>query len=222
MLHWAVMRGKETVVLLHGIWMHPLVLGVLAKRLRQVGYTVLVPGYASVTRTPADNAAQIYSAIQSLSTDYLHVVAHSLGGIVALHLLSQHLSLPPGRLVTIGTPVQGSRVARTLKPLPLLGMAFGNSLVQGLGGEGVPTAIGREWGALIGTFPLGLGFPFLHGQPHDGAVRVSEAEHPAQTQRLYLPLSHTAMLFSEPAFRQIHHFLQYGHFSQPADPANVG
>jgi pimeloyl-ACP methyl ester carboxylesterase len=212
----------ETVVLLHGIWMRPLVLAVLARRLRQAGYGVSVPAYASVTRTPEQNAEHLYKLIQALSTDYLHLVAHSLGGIVALHLLSKYPDLPPGRLVTLGTPAQGSSVARTIRPLPLLGRAFGNSLTQGLSGESVPDAIGREWGAIIGTLPVGLGFPFLLGETNDGAVRVSEAEHPAQTERIQQRVSHTGMLFSPLTFSYIQSFLKTGHFSQPTVPASGG
>lgn len=213
------MAERSTVLLLHGIWMRPWVLRVLARRLRAVGYEVVIPAYASVTRTPAENAARLYGAIQGLSSDYLHVVGHSLGGIVALHLLSQYPQLPPGRLVTLGTPVRGSQVARTVRPLPLLGKAFGSSMEQGLAGAGVPTALGWEWGAIIGTLPVGLGFPFLRGQVHDGAVSVGEAEHPAQTARLYLRLSHTGLLFSATACAQIHQFLQTGQFSPPKQEA---
>lgn len=225
MLLWEVMplnHQRETVLLLHGIWMRPLMLWPLANRLRKAGYVVEVLGYASVTRTPAQNAERLYPFIQNLSTDCLHVVAHSLGGIVALHLLSKHPDLPPGRLVTLGTPAQGSLVARILKPLPLLGMAFGNSMEEGLSGQDIPAATGREWGAMIGTLPLGLGFPFLHGEPNDGAVRVCEAEHPAQTGRIYLRLSHTAMLFSSLAFGHILAFLRSGRFNPPVRPANAG
>lgn len=209
-------------MLLHGIWMRPWLLSPLAERLRTAGYQVNVPGYASVRLSPAQNADQLYRLIQHFSTDYLHIVAHSLGGIVALHLLGRHPDLPPGRLVTLGTPVQGSLAAHTLSRLPLLGLAFGNSMEQGLSGQDVPAGSGREWGAVIGTRPLGLGALFLRGELSDGAVRVCEAEHPAQTARIHLPLSHTGMLFSPLASRHIIGFLQNGNFSLPAVPANGG
>ncbi|WP_093065148.1 lipase family alpha/beta hydrolase [Thiothrix caldifontis] len=199
-------------MLLHGIWMRPLVLQTLARRLRQAGYLVKVPAYASVSLTPAQNAERLYWFIQRLSTDYLHLVAHSLGGIVALHLLSQHPELPPGRLVTLGTPIQGSKIARMIKPLPLLGLAFGNSMDAGLAGVNIPTNIGREWGAIIGTLPLGLGSPFLLGEPNDGAVSVAEAYHPAQTVRIQQRVSHTGMLFSPLTCSYIQHFLRTGQF----------
>jgi pimeloyl-ACP methyl ester carboxylesterase len=207
---------QETVVLLHGIWMRPLFLGLLARRLRKAGYDVLIPGYASVTRSPAENAGCLYDLLRHLPAERLHIVAHSLGGIVALHLLEKHPDLPVGRLVTLGSPVRGSFIARTIRPFPLLGLAFGKSLERGLSGKAVPTSIKREWGAVIGTLPIGLGVLFLIGKsPHDGVVQVSEAQHDAQTECIQMPVSHTEMLFSASVFRQVLYFLQTGHFSLP-------
>ena len=201
--------------------MRPWVLRVLAKRLRAAGYAVYVPAYASVTLTPAQNAERLYRLLTALPTDALHIVAHSLGGLVALHLLEKYPDLPPGRLVTLGTPAQGSKIARLVKPVPVLGMAFGNSMVAGLSGEGVPQTLGREWGAVIGTLPVGLGFPFLFGEASDGAVQVREAQHPAQTARIEQRVSHTGMLFSALTFTYIHHFLQTGQFNPSIMPVNA-
>ena len=200
--------------------MRPLALQVLARRLRRAGYTVHVPAYASVTLTPAQNAERLYALIKALPTERLHIVAHSLGGIVALHLLEKYPNLPMGRLVTLGTPAQGSKIARLIKPLPVLGKAFGKSMVAGLSGVDVPQRIGREWGAVIGTLSVGLGMPFLRGEANDGAVRVCEAEHPAQTARIQQRVSHTGMLFSPLTFSYILRFLQTGQFSPPPMPTN--
>jgi pimeloyl-ACP methyl ester carboxylesterase len=200
--------------------MRPLALRVLAGRLRRAGYAVSIPAYASVTLTPAQNAERLYAFIHTLSTERLHIVAHSLGGIVALHLLEKYPDLPMGRLVTLGTPAQGSTIARTVKPLPVLGRAFGNSMVQGLSGEGVPQRIVREWGAVIGTLPVGLGVLLLRGEANDGAVRVCEAEHSAQTARIQQRVSHTGMLFSPLTLRYVLRFLQTGQFSPPLASAN--
>ena len=200
--------------------MRPLVLQVLAGRLRRAGYMVHVPAYASVTLTPAQNAERLHLVIKDFPTERLHIVAHSLGGIVALHLLEKYPDLPMGRLVTLGTPAQGSKIARLIKPLPVLGRAFGKSMVAGLSGAGVPQHIGREWGAVIGTLSVGLGMPFLRGDANDGAVRVCEAEHLAQTARIQQHVSHTGMLFSPLTFTYILRFLQTGQFSPPLMPAN--
>ncbi|MEZ5480569.1 MAG: alpha/beta fold hydrolase, partial [Thiolinea sp.] len=105
---------SEAVVLLHGIWMRPLVMSSMARYLHQQGYRVFVPAYTSLRRSPAVNARHLLKRYQQdLSHfDAVHLVGHSLGGLVALHLLAHCPELPPGRLVTLGSPIQGSQVAR--------------------------------------------------------------------------------------------------------------
>ena len=43
-----------------------------------------------------------------------HVVAHSLGGLVACEAIASHADLPAGRVVLMGSPVRGSRTARAV------------------------------------------------------------------------------------------------------------
>ena len=44
----------------------------------------------------------------------VHVIAHSLGGVIALETFAAASDLPPGRIVLLGAPVQGSRAARAI------------------------------------------------------------------------------------------------------------
>ncbi len=52
--------------------------------------------------------------------DTLHLVGHSLGGLVILKLFERGggADLPPGRIVLLGPPLRGSRAARNLARLP--------------------------------------------------------------------------------------------------------
>ncbi|WGZ91001.1 MAG: alpha/beta fold hydrolase [Candidatus Thiocaldithrix dubininis] len=205
---------QASVLLLHGLWMTPFVMTRLGNSLSAAGYEVITPKYATVQASPAQNADTLYQELQGLTQPHLHIIGHSLGGLVGLHLLSRYPDLPPGKLITLGTPAQGSCIARLFQDTPVLNAAFGQSLAQGLSGEAIPSDIQRDWGAIIGTLAIGLGAPFLVGKgEHDGAVLISEAEHPAQTERLYLPVSHSAMLFSPRVSQAILQFLHTGHFT---------
>src|ERR1700730_14113201 len=77
--------------------------------------------YASVGAGVTDNAMALGNYLQTIETDTLHLVAHSMGGLVILKLFELSLAqgLPPGRIVLTGSPVRGSRSAQRLVRLPL-------------------------------------------------------------------------------------------------------
>src|SRR5687767_7128392 len=80
---------REAVVLVHGIWLARLSLVPLQQRLRRAGYETHILSYPSLRRTPAQNAARLRALLERLAAPAVHVVGHSLGGLVALHLLEE-------------------------------------------------------------------------------------------------------------------------------------
>ncbi len=79
---------NESILLLHGLWMRPFIMQWLARQLRQQGYSVYVPTYHSVSCTPRQNAQAVHAwlqqqAINTINGATLHVIAHSLGGIIS-------------------------------------------------------------------------------------------------------------------------------------------
>ncbi|MEZ5447910.1 MAG: hypothetical protein R3E89_02420 [Thiolinea sp.] len=179
-----------------------------------------MPAYTSLRRSPAVNARHLLKRYQQdLSHfDAVHLVGHSLGGLVALHLLAHCPELPPGRLVTLGSPIQGSQVARHIEHYwPLSSPLLGHSLEQGLSGQDVPLGCSREWGMIAGDKPVGIGWVTggFHGKANDGTVAVAETLTSAQTAHCILPVSHTGMLYSTAVFAAIAHFLRNGCFTDP-------
>ncbi|MGB0845827.1 MAG: esterase/lipase family protein [Thiolinea sp.] len=210
---------KEVVVLLHGIWMRPVVMSALGSFLRDQGYTVLQPGYASLRKTPVENAASLCQQLPALlaapaSANKFHFVCHSLGGLVALHLLQHCQELLSGRLVTLGTPVQGSMIAQRISHWPVVDSMLGESLENGLAGMELPDSLPCEWGAIAGNKALGVGSVLggFQGQGNDGTVTVSETRSELQNEHLTLPVNHTGLLFSRVVFEQVACFLQDGKF----------
>lgn len=193
-----------------------MMLQVLAYRLKQFGYTVHTPGYRSLTQTPDENAQQLAHYIRKHDFSQLHIVAHSLGGIVSLHLLSNYQPLPDGRLVTLGSPVTGSTVAQQLTTKSkLMVRLFGKSMERGLSGQHIPDSPKREWGVIAGNSPVGLGrFLVNFNEDNDGAVALTETLHPALNDRIVLHESHTGMLFSKEVAEQTLHFLESGQFKR--------
>src|SRR5215471_16679277 len=72
------------VILLHGVWMRALTLFSLARRLRSAGYSVDVFDYASVFGDVTRTCERLRTRMRDAGTDRVHLVGHSLGGIVAL------------------------------------------------------------------------------------------------------------------------------------------
>jgi pimeloyl-ACP methyl ester carboxylesterase len=200
------------VILVHGLWYGAWAMAPLADRLRRAGYVVRLFSYRPTRSAVAFHARQLAGFIQASHSSTLHFVGHSLGGLVIRQLMADSPSLPPGRAVLLGTPLQGSRTARRVVQLPggraLLG-AVADDLCRG----NISAIGGREVGMIAGCKAVGLGR--ILGKPRlpsDGTVDLRETGGPGLSARVVLPLSHTGMLFSGEAARQVVHFLQTGQF----------
>lgn len=207
----------EAVVLVHGLWMRGLVFFYMASLLRRQGYQVKQFSYRSYWRTPAENADLLAKSIEKIQAPVVHLVGHSLGGIVLLHLLDRQLHLKPGRVVLLGCPVKGSQVAAKIMRIPLFGaLLLGKSVHQGLLG-GAPKFSGqRKLGVICGDRPFGAGRLFVSADsPGDGTVFVRETKLDKTRDTIELNVTHTSMLFSVDVARQIGCFLGNGRFCKP-------
>src|SRR5690348_16158378 len=100
----------EHVILLHGVWMRGLTLFSLARRLRAAGFSVDVFDYASVFGDATLTCERLRQRMRDAEADRVHLVGHSLGGIVALEATRRMRNLPPGHIVCLGPPLNGSSV----------------------------------------------------------------------------------------------------------------
>src|SRR6266851_4483903 len=113
---------STVVVYVHGLWLTGIEGGLLRKRLaRDLGAETRAFSYASVTSSITANAQALGRYLSELRADTLHLVGHSLGGLVILKLFESGegaAQLPPGRIVLLGSPLNGSRAAQNLARLP--------------------------------------------------------------------------------------------------------
>ena len=203
---------QETVVLVHGLYMHGACMALLARRLARQGYRTRLFTYPSLRQPLADSTLALAAQVQSAETPVVHLVAHSMGGLLLRHLLAGAPALPPGRVVTLGTPHQGSCVARRLGAGRLRFM-LGHSLEQGLLGDLPSWRAGRELGSLAGMLNIGLGRLFgPMPAPADGTVTVAETCLTGMSDHICLPVSHLGMLLSPPVAAQVSAFLATGRF----------
>jgi pimeloyl-ACP methyl ester carboxylesterase len=206
--------------MVHGLWFGPWSLALLARRLRQAGFEPHSFRYRTTAADLEQHARTLRQFFGAVDGSPLHLVAHSLGGLVALKMLGLFPDLPAGRVVLLGSPLQGSVVARKSSRLPggrrLLGAAR-PVLESGF----AALAAEREIGMIAGSLALGLGLLLGGtGGRGDGTVAVDETRAEGLRDHLVLPVTHTGLLFSRAVARAVCHFLQNGRFD-PLSSAKI-
>ncbi len=204
---------RESVVLLHGLWLNRFAMSWLAHRLAAHGYAVHLFGYPSFARTLVTNAESLARFLGGLVEPTLHLVGHSLGGVTAIASLAARPDSRVRRVVLLGAPVRGSaagaQVATHRIGRRFLGRSAG--LWSMMPVEAAPPGI--EVGVIAGTRRLGLGaiFTRLSG-PNDGVVTVAETELPGARDSVTVRVGHSQMLVSPLVARQTEQFLRTGRF----------
>lgn len=205
-----------TVVLVHGLWTPAAVFLPHGRWLQGRGYRTLRFGYPSVRATLSQNAQALRRCIAAAGGAEIHLVGHSLGGLVILDMLRQEADPRLRRVVLLGTPCIDSHCARRLAGLrgmpALLGRSIGEWLARGPAAALAPPPAVAV-GVLAGTRSLGLGrvVPGLP-RPNDGVVSVAETRLPGAADFIALPVAHSEMLASRRCAEQIAAFLETGRF----------
>jgi len=203
----------EHIILLHGLWMRGFALGMLHRRLMEEGFRVHRFDYMSVAATQEHILARLHANIRHYAPGPVHLVGHSLGGLLALRACLEAQDLPPGRIVCLGSPLKGSAAARAFARLGRGGEVLlghnRNLLELGLEDWKGP----REVGMIAGCMPIGLGAMLspITGE-HDGTVAVDETRVTGLAAHCVVETSHTGLLFSAEVARLTASFLRQGSF----------
>lgn len=109
-------RGRELVFMTHGIASTRWLLWPLSRRLRQRGFATRLYGYPSVWWSNRSHGKKLAGVLRRLAPrfDRVHLVVHSMGGIVARCALEEPLPENFGRVVMIAPPNRGSHMATRL------------------------------------------------------------------------------------------------------------
>lgn len=204
---------EETVVLVHGLWMKGLELLPLAWSLRRAGYDVRFFRYP--TRHPlASSAARLAVQLGKLGPAPVHLLGHSLGGLLLCHLAAQGGLPENGRVLMLGTPLAPSHAARTLGRWRLGRWMLGPHTLKALLGERPPWPANRPLGLIAGERGTGLGVLVDRElpRPNDGTVCVDETLTQEVTHHLLVRHSHFGMLWARDVRGQVLHYLRTGSF----------
>ncbi len=210
---------QQKVILIHGLWMNGSEMKLLGRRLRRHGYQVDHFRYPTVRCDMSENSDALWQYLSkqcalemaSDSAGSVHLVCHSLGGVVALTMLARYPELPVARMVALGSPFHGSLTAQHLTRWRSGRLFLGKSMNHALDGGGpsrVP--LGREVGIIAGSRSLGIS-DFLWPLPNDGTVAVIETQLPGAVHTT-LPLVHMGLVTSRRVPPLVDVFLRTGHF----------
>ena len=193
--------------------MSRLVLLPLQRKLETKGFVVRKFAYPSWKGSLEGNVRLLSKFVNETSGSAIHIVAHSLGGLIALKMLLQDQQTEIRRLVLLGTPYAGCHCGKTLADSALLSALVGHSLKEWLMLPRANLIPDVEIGVIAGTLPLGLGrlIPGL-GRPNDGVVALDETYIKDAQDSIALPVNHSGMLVSKICAEHISSFLRTGNF----------
>lgn len=196
----------ECVSLVHGFLANPCMLSVLSRRLDARGYLPKPWGYHDMRRSILVHAEAFARELAALDADRavgtVHLVTHSMGGIVARAAIERYRPRKLGRIVMLAPPNRGSFVADRLaaavgplfKPVAEL-TTSSDSLVNSLG---MPTDV--EVGVIAAT--------------RDALVSRESTRPNVPHAHATVPCLHSSLLFRRDAALLVAHFLSTGHFSE--------
>ena len=198
---------REVVVLVHGLAAKRIVMARLRRLLAHGFGKVLNWGYPSLW-SPIERhglaLAELLRRLDGGDFDRIHLVTHSMGGIVARLALAQYAPERLGRFVMIAPPNRGSHVASRLAPYlgrlcpPLVQLADHDaSFVRSL-----PLPAAPELGIIAART--------------DFLVREPSTRLGCEQDHIIVPGLHSTLLWRRETAAQVRHFLEHGRFQQAA------
>jgi pimeloyl-ACP methyl ester carboxylesterase len=208
-------RGK--VILIHGIVNHRS-MSTLNRQFKRDGWDVINWKYPSTKKTIDEHGRDLAEAIRNISTDNetpIHYVAFSLGGLVLRAALSAS-NLPPaakeGKVILISSPINGSKLARSIDLVPLanriLGNHAGRELQKTSPGDFSERSFPENMPILVLSGTFGLNPVFR--EANDGKVSVSESCPKAPHTHKYVLAGHAWICRNPMVFDACVDFIENG------------
>jgi pimeloyl-ACP methyl ester carboxylesterase len=217
--------SRATIVFVHGAVVNGWEMAVLRRRLGQLGYGTRLFQYQSMLKGLDQNVDRLGAFIASTDGDVIHLVGHSMGGVLIRQAFERRPDPRPGRLIAIGSPLLDCWLGRRFLRLhPWVGRyLIGRTVLDHISQPRDPEWRGRrDFGVLAGTYPFGIGAVFRSlPKPSDGVVLLEETRLGGISDHVTFRLNHFGMLFSKRCCAQIARFLALGGFAH-ATPAPSG
>ena len=209
-----------SVILLHGMGRTGISMRAIAAALRASGIPTLSPWYG-LRRSMPEIVAYLHPRITAFAAAHpgpLHIVTHSLGGLVARAYITAYRPPALGRVVMLAPPNAGSALADFVFDLGL------DNLIFGPVGPHLRTTRPEEHETQLGCIDFDLGIiagdrrldpiiaPFFFTTANDGKVAVEATRIDGMADHIVLPVQHTFMVQDAAVIAQIRAYLATGAF----------
>lgn len=215
----------EGVLVLHGIVRSSKSIYKVTEHLRAEGFTAFPVEYPSTQISIPEAAEQLNSIIEHLEgIERLHLVGHSMGGLVIRAWFDKHQDPRIGRVVMLGTPNYGAEMADLFERNLLFRVVFGPAGRQLVTSETgiipqlpIPPC---EFAVIAGGLGDGRGWNPLIPGDDDGTVAVRSVRLAGAADSSVVPKLHHALLGDPEVSRQVASFLKTGHLraTEPPQP----
>jgi triacylglycerol lipase len=219
-------KTPEHVILLHGLCRSSSSMNLMERALSEAGYKVLNVDYpsrsASVSELAEVAVEKAVDDCQRAGAAKIHIVTHSLGGILVRSYLSHHSITNLGRVVMLGPPNQGSEVVDKLGSLSIFRIINGPAGSElGTGTNSTPNRLGAPnfcVGIIAGDRSINWINSMMILGRDDGKVSVERTKLEGMKDHIVIHATHPFLMRNKTSIRQTIHFLRNGQFDRPATP----